>query len=243
MSYINWSVLDQLDYEQIQNSKGFPWLNIANTLTAEGMQKLLENMPATEMFQLSKNIPRKHGQKPHNRLYLQYNKGLDIPSPWIEFIEELYGSKYSLFLKKLFNLKWNESCDLYCHWHFAQKGDSVSPHCDGKTKLGSHIFYLNNDKDWKSEWGGQTTVFIDNDGKHKCESAPEFEDFDEQIEVVSIAPWSLLAYRNERSWHGVKEIVAPEGKLRKIFIVVIEKRTILQRLKHNITGKPQRVGY
>ena len=138
--------------------------------------------------------PRKQA-KPHNRLYLQYNKGLDVPSPWIEFIEELYGSKYSLFLKKLFNLKWNESCDLYCTGISPRKV-TLFPLTVTARQNRITIFYLNNDKDWKSEWGGQTTVFIDNDGKHKCESAPEFEDFDEQIEVVSIAPWSF-AYRNE----------------------------------------------
>ena len=62
---------------------------------------------------------------------------------------------------RLFNVN---SLELTLHWHYTPNGCSVSPHCDAKHKLGSHIFYLNTEKDWKEHWGGETVV-LDDEGQ------------------------------------------------------------------------------
>lgn len=243
MKYIDKSFMDTVERKAFIEAKGFPWLNLKGFLNDSSLSSLINNLPDLKLFERSKNIQRPYGQLPHDRLYLQYEEGIAIPTVWQEFIEELNSSEYKNFLKRLYNLKWHESVDLYFHWHYAENGGSVSPHCDGKAKLGSHLFYLNTDQDWDSEWGGQTLALINHAKNLKCDSAPTFEDFDEIITANCLSPYSFIFARTETSWHGVKEIHAPEGKLRKIFIVVIEKRTVAERLKYRLFGQPKRVGY
>jgi hypothetical protein len=120
--------------------------------------------------------------------------------------------------------------DLRFHWHWAGIGDSVSPHCDARRKLGSHIFYLNTHEDWDPSWGGETLV-LDDGGRFSRNSAPEFEAFDRIIHADAMGNRSFLFTRRGNSWHGVREIRCPEGARRKVFIVVIEKPRFLRRLR------------
>lgn len=243
MSYINYNTLSQISSSEFFNAEGFPWINPKGILSDESYEKLLSNLPDLSLFEVSKDIKRPHGQKPHDRLYLQYEDELNIPTQWQDFIDELRGNKYKAFVKRLYKLKWYEDIDLYFHWHYAENSNSVSPHTDGTAKLGSHLFYLNTQDDWKEEWGGQTLALIDQNNKFTYNSAPDFEDFDKIITANCLVPYTFIFARTNTSWHGVKDIKAPEGKYRKVFIVVIEKRTIKDRIKHMIFGKPKRVGY
>ena len=40
-------------------------------------------------------------------------------------------------------------------------GVEVSPHCDSKHKLGSHLFYFNDSSEWDPSWGGETLILED----------------------------------------------------------------------------------
>ena len=50
---------------------------------------------------------------------------------------------------------------------------------------------------------------------------------------------SFLFVRQEKSWHGVKEIRCPEGAYRKVFIVVINdfSRGIRRLVKARLRGE------
>ncbi len=85
-------------------------------------------------------VKRAHGQQSHDRYTLEYRKDLPLSPHWKQFLAELQGEPYSNFLKRLFGVK---SLELNFHWHYTPNGCSVSPHCDAKHKLGSHIFYFN----------------------------------------------------------------------------------------------------
>ena len=80
------------------------------------------------------------------------------------------------------------------HWHYTPNGCSISPHCDSKTKFGSHIFYFNTAADWDPAWGGQT-VLLDDGGRLTPKSAPRFEDFDRVITAETLGNRSLLFAR------------------------------------------------
>ena len=106
----------------------------------------------------------------------------------------------------------------------------MSPHCDSERKLGSHIFYFNTAQDWNPSWGGETLI-LDDGGRFKRESAPHFDNFERAIPSQALGNYSLLFARKGHSWHGVREIHCPEGYLRKVFIVVINRCTLVDRLR------------
>ena len=140
MTYLNFSALEAISPQSFQETKPYPWMNPSGLLTDWGYQRLVETLPDVSMFEKRFGVKRAHGQKSHDRYTLEYRKGLSLPPHWEQFLAELQGDAYSNFLKRLFGVK---SLELNFHWHYTPNGCSVSPHCDAKHKLGSHIFYFN----------------------------------------------------------------------------------------------------
>lgn len=233
MGYLDLEHLEALDPVAYQTREPYPYLNPEGLLHEEAYRKLVENLPPLEMFEKIHGKKRAHGQKPHDRFALEYEDGLPLPSPWQEFIDELRDGPYRRLLSNLVGVP---DLDLRFHWHWATVGDSVSPHCDAKRKLGSHIFYLNTDAQWDPSWGGETLV-LDDKGRFSRNSAPDFEDFDSIIHAQAIGNWSFLFTRRGDSWHGVKEITCPEGEFRKVFIVVLNKPRWTRRLARFFSSK------
>lgn len=230
--------MNGLDAAAFQAEKPYPWLNPAGFLTAEGFQQLVETSPAPALFDRRFNEVRKHGQQRHDRLALEYSADLPVSQAWHRFIGELEGSTYRQFLARMFG---RSALRLFYHWHYTPSGCSVSPHCDARRKLGSHIFYLSSYQDWRAEWGGETLI-LDDAGRFAANSAPKFEDFDRILPATTIGNRSLLFMRRERSWHGVREIRCPPDYLRRVFIVVIEDGGLATRLKRLVRG-PRRPAY
>ena len=67
-------------------------------------------------------------------------------------------------------------------------------------------------------------------------SAPKFEDFKHAMVSKAIGNYSFLFARKGNSWHGVREIQCPPDSMRKVFIVVINRFTMLNRVQR-IFGK------
>lgn len=235
MSYLNYAELDTIDAETFQTTQPYPWINPQGLLTAEGYQQLVSQLPDISLFQRRFGVARAHGQHSHDRFTLEYQDGLPLSPAWKSFISELHGKSYYRFLCRLFGVR---SLELNFHWHYTPNGCSVSPHCDAKHKLGSHIFYFNTESDWDPDWGGET-VILDDGGKFSRRSAPGFEDFDKAEESIAIGNYSLLFARKNQSWHGVKEIQCPEGHMRKVFIVVVNRFNIVDRIERLLGKSPR----
>jgi hypothetical protein len=188
---------------------------------------LHKNLPAPEMFENRIGLERKHRQPSHDRLALEWNEDLELPGPWAEFVNELQGKEYGGWLREMFQVR---SLRLNFHSHYTYRGASVSPHCDSKHKLGSHIFYFNTDDDWQAEWGGETLV-LDDGGRFDRRSAPDFDDFDAISESHSVGNRSFLFRSNGQSWHGVREICCPEGHYRKVFIALVYSNAPIDRVR------------
>jgi 2-oxoglutarate-Fe(II)-dependent oxygenase superfamily protein len=227
LKYIDESVMDGLDASAFQQQKPYPWANPDGFLTGEGFARLVDSLPPPELFDERFGEKRKHGQAPHDRLALEYRPDLPLAEPWREFVDELQSPAYRRFLERMFG---RSALRLALHWHYTPNGCSVSPHCDARRKLGSHIFYLNTEQDWQVAWGGETLI-LDDSGRFRADSAPKFEDFDRVMPARTLGNASLLFMRRERSWHGVKEIRCPPTRLRRVFIVVIEDWKLPARLK------------
>jgi len=235
MKFLDEDRLRRLDSEAFRTTPPYPWINPAGLLTEEGFACLHETLPEPSIFQEYFGVARSHGQAPHDRLTLEYRTDLPVAEPWHAFTAELRASTYQNFVRRMFG---RGRLKLSYHWHYTPNGCSVSPHCDAKRKLGSHIFYFNTADDWSSDWGGETLI-LDDGGEIPRKSAPDFEDFDAAYASDALGNRSLLFARRESSWHGVKPIRCPEGRYRKVFIVVIEdlwlsaKRDWMGRLTGN----------
>lgn len=224
---IDYQYLEQIPTADFRDAEPYPWLNPEGVLTDQAFETLRKNLPPLEMMKPSFGRKRAHGQRPHDRYALIYRPDLDIHPAWHQLVDELNGPRYQSWMARLFNTR---RFRLSYHWHYAPRGCSVSPHCDAKRKLGSHIFYLNAPEDWDASWGGETLV-LDDGGRFSRDSAPDFEDFERTWAADAIGNRSLLFQRQGNSWHGVKPVMCPEGRMRKVFIVVINDDNLAGRIR------------
>ena len=235
MRYLDLERLHAVDPVAFQSREPYPWINPNGLLTEAGYHRLRETLPEVTLFTPLFGVKRAHGQQSHDRFALEYREGLDVAAPWKEFITELRGKDYQNVLRQLVGVR---SFELLFHWHYTPKGCSVSPHCDAKRKIGSHLFYFNTAQDWNPAWGGETLI-LDDGGRFSRESAPHFDDFERVTAAEALGNRSLLFTRGEHSWHGVRELTCPEGYLRKVFIVVISQCTPVDRLLRFIGRRPR----
>ncbi len=228
-TYLDYARLDAVDEAAFRSQKPYPRVNPAQLLTEEGYQALRETLPDVSLFTPSFGVRRSHGQRPHDRFLLEYDDSVEVARPWREFIEELRGPRYTAFLRRLFGRR----LFLLFHWHYAPRGCSVSPHCDAKRKLGSHIFYFNTEEDWDPAWGGETLV-LDDGGRFDRASAPAPEEFDAVVASEALGNRSFIFARRGNSWHGVREVHCPEGRMRQVFIVVVNGGGLANRVRHRL---------
>ncbi len=233
MNYLDFDRIEAIVPREFQDQKPFPWINPAKLLTDEGYWSLVETLPDVSLFEADFGRERRFGQQSHDRHTLEYREDLAISEPWQQFIAELRGDRYRGFLASLFG---QSKFKLRFHWHYAPKGGSVSPHCDSKRKLGSHLFYMNSSRDWDPAWGGETVV-LDDGGRFSHGAGPAFEDFEGSIEATYLDNMSLIFRRTAHSWHGVREVTCPDDQMRKIFIVVIDDWRLSQRF---LSGRRKR---
>jgi len=236
MNYLDPARLRAFDAVAFRTSRPYPWINPDGLLTLEGHRRLLEALPPVSQFTPMFNIRRKHGQQSHDRYGLEYHPELAVAECWHEFVRELQGSEYTRFLQRMLRRRF---FSLRFHWHYTPNGCSISPHCDSKTKFGSHIFYFNSAADWDPSWGGQT-VLLDDGGRMTPKSAPRFEDFEHITTAETLGNRSLLFARGRQSWHGMREIHCPPHAMRRVFIVVINAavRTAARDLMRHVLGQP-----
>jgi hypothetical protein len=152
---------------------------------------------------------------------------MDLPDSWREFLAELYEGPY---LDKVAELLGHDDFFLTAHWHYTPRGCSVSPHCDAAWKLGSHIFYFNDESEWDPAWGGATLV-LDDGGEIEYSNAPAFEDFPASYECPPMGNRSMIFLRTDHSWHGVKPLACPEGELRRVFIIEYRLDNLRERFR------------
>jgi len=217
LALLDAKALEGFDATAFRDRRPYPWCS-GPSLRPEAWQRLFEVMPDLDQFQAVFGKTRRFGQQSHDRYALEYAPDLDVHPLWHELVLEFESPIYREFLadrlrRSRFQLRY--------HWHFTPRGRSVSPHCDARKKLGSHIFYFNDPERWQSSWGGETWILEDH-GRHSRRSSPGFEDFDSAESSPAIGNESLLFARRGNSWHGVRPVECPEDELRRVFIVVIE---------------------
>ena len=229
-NFLNYDLLRSFDISDFTGQQPFPWYNFSTFLTPEGFKELYNSFPSLALFEQHQGMERVHGQRPHNRYYLAYERSLygteqgpgliekeDLPVSWQHFITEIEASaEYHTFIHRAFDVK--DFRTRYA-WHVGVNGSEVSPHCDGDSKLGTHIFYFNTDQDWNEDWGGQTLVL---EGKTVDSQNPDFSDFQNEISTRLNNNSSFLFKNTELAWHGVRPLTCPENACRRLFNVICE---------------------
>lgn len=215
MGCLDHAKLARLDERAFRAAHPFPWAEIDGLITEDAYRRLQAEPPDPERFSANFGRRRRYGQASHDRYVLNYEPGMDLPGPWLELLEELQGESYRRFVARMLGI---DRFLLHFHWHYTPQGCSVSPHCDATWKLGSHIFYLNSERDWDRHWGGETLI-LDDERRFGYNSAPGFDEFPRAYGSAPVGNRSLLFQRTAHSWHGVKPLRCPEGVLRKVFIV------------------------
>jgi hypothetical protein len=205
----------------------YPWLALDGLLKDQAHARLRAGLPPLALMQESFGRKRAHGQRPHDRYLLEYRPDLPVASEWHTLVAELESEPYRTWLARLLG---TPRFRLGFHWHYTPAGCSVSPHCDARHKLGSHIFYFNSKADWDPTWGGETLI-LDDGGRLRRNSAPDFDVFDSAAGTPAFGNRSLIFRRRGNSWHGVRPLRCPEGWLRKVFIVVIHRDDLIGRLR------------
>jgi hypothetical protein len=234
MQYLNDDCIQALSADTFQQQGPYPWVNIQGTLTPQGFESLRQNLPDISVFERRVGLKRSHGQGYHDRSILHYRKGMKLPAAWSEFLEELQGDAYRSFLRRMFCAPQKRLIFTF-EWYYAWQGCGVSPHCDARRKVGTHIFYFNTDDDWDPKWGGDVLI-LDDDKRFRRHSGPTFDQLRVAASLDPRGNGSLLFQRTAHSWHGVRPLQAPPGHLRKLFLVTINEPT-LQVLWRRVRGK------
>ncbi|WP_414552545.1 hypothetical protein [Anabaena sp. CCY 0017] len=231
--FINYKRLDFFLNTLTKETEIFKWYNFKTFLTQEGFQRLLLDFPSIKWFEKHEGIERRYGQKPHDRYYLAYeesihhpqenspNRGIvkhtNLPKSWQMFLEELETSTdYKEFIKYIIKAPFFST---RYDWHIGVNNSEVSPHLDAPAKIATHIFYFNTSEDWNLSWGGETLML---EGKLNDNMNPDFSDFIKTRPVNILNNHSLLIKNTPDAWHGVKPLICPNDKYRKLFNVIFE---------------------
>ena len=175
MGYLDLGVLADLSGEAFRQQRPYPWVNIPNTLTADGFVRLRAALPDASRFERILYPKTPYGGVGHDRLSLHYQRKMPIGDTWEEFLAELRGPAYASFIRRMYGIPQSQRMLLTFEWYYAWQGCAVSPHCDARRKLGTHIFYFNTEEEWDPAWGGQILI-MDDDGKRDRHSGPDFKD-------------------------------------------------------------------
>ncbi len=235
MGYLNWESIGAVSSVEFRKEQPYPWTIIPDSLTQEAFERLHETLPDISLFDRKVRIKRAHAQVSHGRAMLHYRPDLNLQRPWKEFVAELEGKSYKSFLRHMFGLSPGRQIILTMEWYYTSQGCSVSPHCDARRKLGTHIFFFNKEADWDARWGGEILI-LDDGMRLNQHSAPAFDDLKVAAAIDPRGNGSLLFQRTEHSWHGVRPLDCPSEKLRKLFIVTISLPT-LQAWWRRVRGK------
>ena len=235
MQYLNLDKLEAISADGFRQRAPYPWVNVPDILTDEGFGRLRQSLPEVELFERRVGVKRAFGQGYHDRYILHYKPELPLEEPWREFLAEIQGRTYESFVRRMFGLRPRDTYVLTMEWYYGWQGCAVSPHCDARRKLATHIFYFNTQEDWDPGWGGEILI-MDDGRRRKTHSAPHFEDLEVAASIDPRGNGSLLFQRTRHSWHGVRPLLSPPGHLRKLFLITINVPTV-QVLWRRLRGK------
>lgn len=214
MKILNKDFLDKLvkEKQDFHNTKPFPFIN-ANGFLKGFRTKLIDEYPKLgDMYRGEGNGVVKVYSTDIDRLLNEIN----FSQTWIDFMEDLLSREYKQFMADLADVN-----DFKILFEFAvgQDGYWLGAHPDTPRKKCVNLFYMNDSRDWKPEWGGRTIIMEDYSGKKIEKQIPPEQTIAPKIFAENIESDGLIFKRSDYSWHGVETVTCPNpGFNRKVFI-------------------------
>ena len=254
--FVHLSSLQNFPKQIFEGKEPYSWHVFEDFLTPEGFAELHRSFPSLERFEKHEGLERGYGQRPHDRFYLAYEesayhpagyqgKGVirrkELSPAWQQFLEELEDHPYQNFIRSVFGAA---AVKLRYAWHVSTSASEVCPHLDDKTKVGLHNFYFNTAEDWEESWGGHTLVL---GGLKRKTRSPDFSDFASVTAVPFLSNRSFFFINSPHAWHGVKSLVSPPGKYRRLFCMIFEvpenkKKNLLREFVRLFKGQKKYPG-
>jgi hypothetical protein len=247
-TFLDPAVLDSFSVDDFLARRPFPWHDFEHVLLPDAFEALIDDFPSRDLFEWHEGRSGQHYQRPQDRWFLTYSAKLppkpgvagpaQLPAVWREFIGELEANET---YRKLIEASLGRSdLRMSYNWHLGVQGSEVCPHLDKDSKIGTHIFYLNTERDWDRAWGGATLVLSDRSpASDPGSDDPDFSDFGATTPVDNLGNHSFFFRNTPDAWHGVKPLTSPEGTFRRLFNVVYESNpqtggtaSPLGRLRH-----------
>jgi hypothetical protein len=80
-------------------------------------------------------------------------------------------------------------------------------------------------------------MVFDDGGRLDYNSAPDVEDFEGSKAMETMGNRSAVLARGDHHWHAVKPINCPEDRMRRIFVVVINPKSLFWSIRDKVVGK------
>lgn len=196
---------------------------------------LRDEFPSLDLFKSNgDNIGNKNV-----RYRLNYTDDI-IPhlSPlWVEFVESFNSESYKKTIEQMYG---EYPKDIGMFWFKCMRGYDLKTHCDILPKISTQIFYFNDERDWKPEWGGNTVFY------GQAESYPYPDPYEvDMMKTQSIIWKNMSKLRKENDEyiaenhipHSVEKIKCPIGFHRNTFNISA------CRGKYDVTKKGKNVAY
>jgi len=231
----------------------FPVISLKNFIDKEYYIKLVDTFPEKELFEFKQNLGKKYSlSETNNRAnYFAYIKKNEIWNKFFEiiksksFIQEiidmLYENNINLGLKnskqislenKSFfrNLKniFKQNFFIKSKFEFSMmsgNGGYILPHTDAPEKIITIVIPMLKEKEWKSEWGGGTSMLEPIDERNYYNQQNKYLSFNE-VKTLKNLPFeknnSTLFIKTFNSLHCVHPIQGPNTILRRSLTINIQ---------------------
>ncbi|MFC7052279.1 hypothetical protein ACFQI3_06205 [Hansschlegelia quercus] len=118
---------------------------------------------------------------------------------------------------------------LYSRFEFSAlpaHGGVVTPHTDAPEKFVTIVFSMVRPGEWQDQWGGGTDILLPKDETKSFNYMNKQVPYD-QTEMTASVPYkpnqAMIFVKTHNSLHGVRQMVGPEGAMRRTLTVVIER--------------------
>ncbi|MDE9541069.1 2OG-Fe(II) oxygenase [Xenorhabdus bovienii] len=118
---------------------------------------------------------------------------------WVDFFSSVTDERYFEAIKNAVGIDVSQKRFKFGFYKYAYAGDWVSPHKDKPEKILTHVMFFN--KKWHSSNGGQFLAL----GSSAMDDA--------WLEVEPVVGNSVFFQPTDNSWHAVKPLTGPHGRL------------------------------
>lgn len=214
--------------EEYLSTDPFPWSNIQDLIFRDKYWQLVSEMPG----------PRDESEWNYNRINFSINppdydsSDIYINNDWLNLLNEFKSDLYLSMVETLTGLH-RSRFHLKFQWTY-RKEDPIKPHPDVEKKRHVLVCFMF-EPDYQSEWKGSTIILkVKNGIDLERQWTEDFSPFQYILYPKTFPNYSVMFNVGYDSYHAGDDILFPENRHRKIFMVIAmttEEERIRQRVE------------